>query len=547
MDERMDTMGTAQDDASKGAQTHATDISEAVNHGDRALRIIGNERVTLTEEDNRRIRRKTDKVILTILVWVYFLQILDKSVLGYAATFGLEESLGLVGNQYSMVGSMAPIAQLAWQPFSSYLIVKVPHRVLMPALCLGWGIAQTAMAACRSYGDLLAARFFLGLFEAGCLPLFSVITSQWFRRAEQPLRVAAWYSTNGLATIAAAALSYGLGHIPSERLESWQIIFLFVGLLTIASCPFVYWKLDNDVASARFLSAADKPRAIERLRANQTGTGGTREFKWRQVAEMALEPKTYLWTALSLFLNAGAAVTNTFGPLILNGLGYDRYITSLLSMPFGLVQFAVILAASWAAQRARRKSAVLFALTLPVVAGLAALYALPRTPADEAGLLVGYYLLAFLFGGVPLIVAWIVANTGGATKRSAVMGVYNAASSAGNIVGPLVFRARDAPRYLPGLRAILGIFAALAAATALQAALLALLNRSHAKRRVRNGKPAKIVDTSMARAYRDIDEGVADGSPVEDAQQQHQQQHRIGNNAFADLTDRENDEFVYLL
>lgn len=121
------------------------------------------------------------------------------------------------------MGSIAPIGQLVVQPFSSYLIVRVPHRILMPALCLGWGIAQTAMAACKSYGDLLASRFFLGLFEGGCLPLFSVITSQWFRRAEQPIRVAAWYSTNGLATIAASALSYGLGHIPSDRLESWQM------------------------------------------------------------------------------------------------------------------------------------------------------------------------------------------------------------------------------------------------------------------------------------------------------------------------------------
>lgn len=150
-------------------------------------------------------------------------QILDKTVLGYGATFGLQEATHLTGNQYSLVGSIAPIAQLAWQPFSSFLIVKVPHRILMPSLCLGWGIAQAAMAACKSYGDLLAARFFLGLFEAGCLPLFSIITSQWFRRAEQPLRVAAWYSTNGLATIAASALSYGLGHIPSSSLESWQM------------------------------------------------------------------------------------------------------------------------------------------------------------------------------------------------------------------------------------------------------------------------------------------------------------------------------------
>lgn len=183
----------------------------------------GIERVQLTEEDSKRICRKTDKTILVVLVWVYFLQILDKTVLGYGATFGLQTDTGLTGNEYSLVGSIGPIAQLAWQPFSSYLIVKVPHRILMPVLCLGWGIAQTCMAACQNFSSLMAARFFLGLFEAGCLPLFGVITSQWYRRAEQPIRIAAWYSTNGLATIVAAALSYGLAQIQSEVLKAWQM------------------------------------------------------------------------------------------------------------------------------------------------------------------------------------------------------------------------------------------------------------------------------------------------------------------------------------
>ena len=158
-----------------------------------------------------------------ILVWVYFLQILDKSVLGYGAIFGLQDDTGLTGDQYSTLGSIAPIAQLAWQPFSSILIVKVPHRILMPSLCLGWGIAQACMAAAHSYGGLMATRFLLGLFEAGCLPLFSVITAQWYRRAEQPLRVAAWYGTNGIATIVAAGLSYGLGSIKSSALQEWQM------------------------------------------------------------------------------------------------------------------------------------------------------------------------------------------------------------------------------------------------------------------------------------------------------------------------------------
>jgi len=162
-------------------------------------------------------------------------QILDKSVLGYGSIFGLQKDTHLVGNQYSLVGSIAPIAQLAGQPFSAILIVKVPHRILMPTLVLGWGIAQASMAACHSYSGLLATRFFLGLFEGGCLPLFSVITNQWYRRAEQPIRVAAWYGTNGLATIVAAAVSYGLGHIRSEALHSWQM-YGMIPLLFLHKC-----------------------------------------------------------------------------------------------------------------------------------------------------------------------------------------------------------------------------------------------------------------------------------------------------------------------
>lgn len=498
--------------------------------------LLGIERIPLTEDDSKRIRRKTDRVILVILVWVYFLQILDKTVLGYGATFGLREDAHLTGNEYSLIGSISPIAQLAWQPFSSFLIVKVPHRILMPSLCLGWGIAQACMAACHSFGGLMATRFFLGLFEAGCLPLFSIITSQWYRRAEQPVRIAGWYSTNGMATIIAAALSYGLGHIKSHLLFPWQIIFLFVGLLTVVSAPVVYWKLDNDVLSARFLSEQEKWQAMERLRANQTGTGN-REFKMKHVFEVGIEPKTYLWIGMAMLLNIGASVTSIFGPLILSGLGYDKYRTSLLNMPFGALQLIVILIASYLAQKAKLKGAVLALFMLPVVAGLALLYSIPRDKSVQGPLLAGYYLLAFLFGGNPLIVTWIVGNTAGTTKKSTVMSLYNAASAAGNIVGPLLFNKKDAPAYLPGLRACLGIFVAMVAVVVIQWVDLIVLNKLQARRRVRNGKRAQMVDHSMQDRY----QGAGEDNPADEAGEE-----QVGNNAFLDLTDRENDEFVYI-
>jgi hypothetical protein len=309
---------------------------------------------------------------------------------------------------------------------------------------------------------------------------------------------------------------------------------LFVGLVTIITAPFLYWKLDNDVSSARFLTEHEREQAVERLRANQTGIG-SRELKWSHVLEAALEPKTYLWIAMSLLLNVGASVTNTFGPLILSGLGYDSYITSLLNMPFGAVQMIIILFASFAAQKARRKSPILVAIVLPVVAGLAMLYTLQRNSAHQAALLAAYYLLAFLFGGNPLIVSWIVGNTAGTTKKSVIMSLYQAGSAAGNIIGPLLFNSADAPSYHPGLRAVLAIFVALVAVVLIQAANLMFLNKLQARKRVSNGKRAVFHDRSMDDKYAESDEDrQAEGEP------------RLGDNAFLDLTDRKNDEFMYI-
>jgi len=52
---------------------------------------------------DRRIRRKTDKRILAVLCWIYFLQIFDKVVFGLGNVFGLSEDLKLTGAQYRSV------------------------------------------------------------------------------------------------------------------------------------------------------------------------------------------------------------------------------------------------------------------------------------------------------------------------------------------------------------------------------------------------------------------------------------------------------------
>ncbi|KAL8287098.1 hypothetical protein RQP46_004104 [Phenoliferia psychrophenolica] len=489
------------------------------------------ERVVVTEEDSRRICRKTDVHVLSILCWIYFLQILDKSVIGYSAVFGLKTNAHLVGNQYSTIGSIGYYAQLGAQPLAAYLLVKIPMNKFLPFIVLCWGASLCGMGGSTNYQSLLATRFLLGFFEAACLPTFSLITSSYYRRQEQPMRVAAWYGTNGMATMLGSLMVFGLGHIHSPVLFSYQIIFLVFGLITVITAPILYYFMDPSIAEARFLNDEDRLKAVERLRTNNTGIASS-EFKWSQVYELLYDPKTIPFIGMTLCVNVGASVSNVFGPLILQGIaGFTASQTTLLNIPFGALQLIVILAASFIASRYKIKSAVFAAFMVPVVIGAALLYALPHTKANKGPLLLGYYLLSFLFAANPIIVSWISGNIAGQTKKAAFFCLYNASSSAGNIIGPNLFKSKDAPTYKSGLQGVLGIFCALIGIIGIQTVIIALSNKRKEAARVKVGKPAKLHDLSMDTKY--------DNSAEVDG--------RLGANGLLDMTDLKNDEFVYVL
>jgi len=270
---------------------------------------------------------------------------------------------------------------------------------------------------------------------------------------------ALFYGTNGLATIFSSFLAWALSFAPTSKLHSYQIIFLTTSLMTIITVPFIWWKLDSNVATARFLTPEERVKAIERLRSNNSGTGSS-TFKWHHMWESLYDLKTWSWLAMSFFINAGASVTSTFGPMLLGSFGFEPRTLTLLNMPFGFLQTTIILAASWCAYRWSSKAIPMFVINLPVLAALGILYANGRDVSDRGLNLAAYYLLSFLFAGNPLILAWLGANTAGSTKKAFNVTGFQVMLSVGNIVSPYLFQARDAPYYFPALRSILAFFVA---------------------------------------------------------------------------------------
>lgn len=123
--------------------------------------------VVLTPKNNSRVLRKIDLRILPIVLGIYFLQALDKSTLAYASVFGLIEETGLVGLQYSWLGSVVYLAQLVVQPVVAYLLVKMRLGKFLAISVFCWGAVLSCMPAAHNFPGLLICRLFLGAFEAG--------------------------------------------------------------------------------------------------------------------------------------------------------------------------------------------------------------------------------------------------------------------------------------------------------------------------------------------------------------------------------------------
>lgn len=77
----------------------------------------------------------------------------------------------------------------------------------------------------------------------------------------------------------------------------------------------------------------------------------------------------------------------------------------------------------------------------------------------------------------------------------------------------------------------------------MQVVNLWVLNKMKEKERVKNGKPKKLKDHSMESRYVDFAEGNEQDAGVLN---QEVVGERLGEQAFLDLTDKLNDEFVYV-
>lgn len=317
--------------------------------------------------------------------------------------------------QYSYLATFFYVSYSLFQPVHAVLVQKFPVGKYMGVQIILWGITVTMHCVCKNFGGLIAVRVLLGVFEAAVAPCLLIVTSMWYKRVEQPLRIAIWYLGVGAGIMLGGISSYGFQFYKGKAFKDWQIMYLVFGLLTIGLGIVIVFLLPDNPMTAR-LTPSEKVAAIERVRTNQTGIEN-KIWKWHQFRETTADVKTWLIIIIVIAGNVPTGVTGSFSSLVIKGFGYTSKESTLLNIPSGAIQMLAVIVASWAAGRGNARGIAVICLFLPGVLGGGLMAFLPTTARYKGAKIVGIYLCGIFGPNLSIMYSWAAANYAGHTKK----------------------------------------------------------------------------------------------------------------------------------
>ncbi|KAH9903744.1 dipeptide transmembrane transporter [Xylariomycetidae sp. FL2044] len=449
-------------------------------------------RVDFTSEEECGVRWRLDLYLMPILMITYGLQYLDKVTISYAAVYDMEADLRLVGQQYAWSSSVFYVGYLVGQPPANYLLQRFPIGKFAAVSLFVWGGLVMLCAVCDDFAGLAALRFLMGVFESGISPAWTHLTAMFYKKQEQGARCTAWFFMVGFAVMIGGLISYGVGHTHTA-VRAWQLVFLVCGGFTVFWSLVVFFFLPDSPLNARFLSARERAVAVERLRGNRTGVK-TARFKTAQAREALRDPQVWLLTLITLVAQL-VNIAGSFLPLIIRDMGFSGLATTLLTLPTSAVEcVAMVVAGAASLLFVNGRTAIIFCISLPTLAGCAMLAAIPRS--ETWARVVASWLLLASPAGFALMLSLIGSNIAGFSKKVTTTTLTFIAYCVGNIICPQLFISTEAPDYGTAMR---GMLSAMVIVLLLEAALgFYYVCENRRRDRILAETPPEVIDAMTA-------------------------------------------------
>ncbi|KAH7368285.1 vitamin H transporter, partial [Plectosphaerella cucumerina] len=407
--------------------------------------------VKKTSKEEIALVRKLDWRIMPTLWSMYFLNYLDRNAIAQARLDGLEDDLGLVGNQYNTCISIL---------FVGYLLMQIPSNMLMSskhvrpsiymAVCMmAWAVVSAMTALAKDYKGLVMVRFFLGITEAPFYPGALYLLSVFYTRKEIATRLSILYSGNIFATsfsgLIAAAIFNTLDG--KHNLKGWQWLFIVEGALTFGVAIIGMYTLADTPLTTRWLTPEQRQLAHDRMIRD---TVGLEESKGSRAGFMQAvrDPRLWLFCFIQN-MHLSACSFNNFFPTVVGSLGFDRTITLVLTCPpYLLSGFFGYLTAYSSGRFNERTWHITICMALAIVGFVISCITM-NTAAR--------YTACFLFASGAYatngpILGWVSATLGSTQEKKAVsLSIVNVIANASYIYTAYLYPKSDGPKYLTAM------------------------------------------------------------------------------------------------
>ncbi|KAF2477033.1 MFS general substrate transporter [Lindgomyces ingoldianus] len=450
---------------------------------------------------HQRTVRKLDFLLLPFLALLFLFNSLDKSNIGNAESAHFTADIGLHKEDLNTAVALFFTFFVALQPVGAALGRRYGMVLWVPSCMLLWGISTALHVWVRARWQLFTLRIIIGCLEAGFYPVTVSYLSLFYTRFEFGRRLSLFYGQAAFGGALGGLISYfvfsrfpeqrlqpaGLDPEVSTRWQSWQVLFLLEGVLTIVTALTGYFWLPHSADTAWFLTVEERVYASERIARDRssdpelstvdvgddddepvfnhesrrllnpshptTPLAGAetraitddRGLTPHDVISAFLSPNIWHILACNILSSIPVYAFSVFLPLVLAPLTKTpspALVNLLTAPPYICGAITLYFFASYSDRKQQRIAPVLVGLTLLLV-GLTFVVALPTSRAWAIPRYLGLnVLLSGTFIASPLTVAWISGNTPSPGKRALLLGINGWGNLAG-IFSALLFQ----PKY----------------------------------------------------------------------------------------------------
>lgn len=423
------------------------------------------------------------KVDLWLIPWLsllYLLSFLDRTNIGNARLAGMEDDLGMGPGDYNVALTVFFVSYAFFEPITNGLLKRLTPRIFFTGIIIAWGTVMTLMGVCTNYSGLLAARFFLGVAEAGLYPGVNYYLGCWYKSSEIGARAAIFFSAAALAGSFGGLLAAAIAQMDGTAgRPGWAWIFILEGLATVLIGLFCWWMVFDWPDTASFLTPEERVRVQRRLIMDRQGRTAE-DFDKRHIWAALKDWKTYGYMIIYMGCLMPLYAFSLFLPTILRGMGHVGTKAQLLSVPPYACAAAATVFVGFLGDRTKCRGYCNIGTVLVGIVGFAMLLGSADPHVQYGAVFLGamgkFILIQFkvficplkgycykvqrmrsfansdkgIYPTVSNTVSWVNNNIEGSLKRAIVLGMVVGWGNMNGVVSSNIYRETQKPRYFTG-------------------------------------------------------------------------------------------------